>query len=160
MFHMKTAVWQIEWWQPGQTFWRHTLGSGLSDVFLHAIHGNAAGHPLAGADEGADYVRAALLSILTEAQLSSTGIGAVDETPAGANHSLDDHLYHIILKQRGAQAPHLPVSVTFPQPVRVPMGQMVGYLDIQTYQSGGVVPTPAEALDAEYQLTLLFEQAA
>jgi hypothetical protein len=136
-----------------------TLGSG-GDVKLKKVWGDISGARQVTSNPAASYNRQSLVSLLAPSMAWGSSInGQAASEPnsgKGVNFSIDNSLGAWNLKQMGNEVVHIPVNITFAEPVTVPAGQLIIVVDTETAGSTAA----AEALDTEVQLTFEFEPAS
>jgi hypothetical protein len=134
------------------------LGSG-GDVKLKRVWG-AMGHGRSPATPPPLNNWQSLVSLLAPSMAWGPPIkgqtGSKPNSGKGVNFSIDNSLGAWNLKQMGNEVVHIPVNITFAEPVAVPGGQLVIVVDTETAGSTAA----AEALDTEVQLTFEFEPAS
>lgn len=143
----QVVTWGMESWTCGNAEFRVRLGTGR-DVRLFSISGAVTAS--SSADDGV--LRQSLLAIYPGVPLGRTSVARFN-TP-GTNHSIDEHIAAVNMKQWGAgAAPAVPVRHRFDPPLLVRDGDLRAVIVTQNY--GG--SNSAGCLDTEAQLTVVFE---
>lgn len=154
------VVWGAQDWVCGSQAFNIQLGDGKHDVRVKSLNGKALGAAQMGSDVASTIMRASLVAILATDFLyvdPPDGSKVLSMVPNQLNHSLNNHLYHIIMTQMGMTPDIQTVNITFSPPVVIPRGALTAYVGTESYDTKGVVTRATECIDFEMHLVVQYE---
>lgn len=143
-----TLTWGMESWTCGTAEFRVTVGSGV-DIHLYSISGAVTAQASAPPDGGS---RQSLMAVFPGVPLNTPH--SIVSTSPDVNHSLDEHLVGVNMKQMGSGAtPPVSVQATFNPPQLIRNGDLRAVIFTANYSTADTI----HCLNTEAQLTITYK---
>lgn len=144
--------WGMQAWDCGQSIFSIRIGDPKDVITIKEITGFIAASAPPSSNDA--LVRNALVSVFYEWE-PTPGNVKITNTPKSANHSIDNNLFSINIKQKASTTPHLPIHIKFDKGVVIPNGDLNTSMKIQTYSIYTDL-SGTECLDVEMHLTVFY----